>query len=125
MHCIKWERFESVTFILPRHCPAVLIIYAGRVRKGVSRGRAYTACTTYNAQDAFSAFTAFKLSLLTLLRLLSLLTLLPPLALFTLLSLFSLLKHCVYNGIYAYYNKTISDGGIAVDFSIIKVHTSN
>ena len=34
------ERFESVTFIVPRHCPAVLTIFWGRGRKGVSQGGA-------------------------------------------------------------------------------------
>ena len=29
------ERFHSVTFVLPRHCPADLTIFAGQGRKGV------------------------------------------------------------------------------------------
>ena len=39
-HCgfPELERFESVTFIVPRHCPAFLPILGGRSHKGVSQG---------------------------------------------------------------------------------------
>ena len=78
------ERFESVTFFLPRHCPAVLIIFAGPGGSArVSHGAGLALLSLLTMVTMFSL-----LSLLTLLRLLSLLTLLPPLALFTLLPLF-------------------------------------
>ena len=47
------ERFESVTFILPHHCPAALIIFAGRGGSAV-----VSALTAFSALTA-TAYTAY------------------------------------------------------------------